>query len=72
MGNKVKDFLKALDEGKTKEEAQEISGVADATAKIQHKKWSGEWKKGAKTEPEGEVTTGSTEEEEIKIVNEEE
>ena len=39
-GSKIKDFLAALEEGKTREEARDISGSSDATSKIQFTKWN--------------------------------
>jgi len=51
MAGKIKMFLELLEKGKSKEEAQKKSGVAEATATIQHKKWSGKWgPKGKKVE----------------------
>lgn len=37
---KIKDFIDALEEGKTREEARDIAGCSDATSKIQFKKWN--------------------------------
>lgn len=37
---KIKDFIDALEEGKTREEARDIAECSDATSKIQFMKWS--------------------------------
>ena len=39
-GNKIRDFISALEEGKTKDEAMEIAEISKATAVIQFRKWN--------------------------------
>lgn len=55
--NKIKKFKRLLDEGKTKEEAMNESGVAPGTARVQYGKWNKEKK--AYEETVG-VTTASS------------
>jgi hypothetical protein len=37
---KIKDFIDALEAGKTREEARDIAECSDATSKIQFTKWN--------------------------------
>lgn len=69
--SKIKEFLKLLDEGVSREEARDKSGVADGTSKVQMARWKkGKGEEVAKPtlEPvKEEVKTDEDEEEDIEI-----